>query len=100
MKINKIGTIKKLLEHFGMDYNNCSYYAWPQTFSSTTGPNKGIGGQTMTEFTVEVYTTYYETLYVCTNCFVYKKGSFEPNRHIKNWKPIPNNVIILEEKHE
>jgi len=32
-----------------------SYFAWPQTFSSTCGPFGGIGGQTLCTFTVEAF---------------------------------------------
>jgi hypothetical protein len=37
--------------------NNLSYYAWPQTFSSSAGPYKGniVGCNAFTTITVEAY---------------------------------------------
>ena len=31
------------------------YYAWPQVFGNTAGPNGGIGGDAMTTFTVNAF---------------------------------------------
>ena len=31
------------------------YYAWPQVFGTTAGPFGGIGGATMTTFTIEAF---------------------------------------------
>ena len=33
------------------------YYAWPQTYGSTAGPFSGMGGQAISTFTIEAFTT-------------------------------------------
>lgn len=40
-------------EQFLPDYMD--YYAYPEVFSSTAGPFRGIGGQAMTTFTIEAW---------------------------------------------
>lgn len=42
-------------EMLGVDIVYLEYYAWPHTFSSTAGPFGGIGGQSMSTFTLEAW---------------------------------------------
>jgi len=65
-----------------------SYYAWPQTFSNTAGPGGGMGGQTISEFTVEAYVCdgTGPTVYLCSGMFFFDDvEEFEPFKKIRRW---------------
>lgn len=81
-----------LLEKSGFDLFNLSYYAWPQMFGSTAGPHGGIGGQSMSEFTVEAWVQNNEgpTLFVCGRMFFFDTEKFEMFKQIRRWHPIPS----------
>lgn len=59
------------------------YYAFPQTFGSTSGPHGGIGGMSMSVFTVEawVHTGDYVgesfTIYECAGLIKFVKGEYK-----------------------
>jgi hypothetical protein len=44
-----------------------SYYAWPQIFSSTSGPFDGIGGQSISTFTIECWTDGKQAILYCND---------------------------------
>jgi len=46
---------KDVVELLGGNPEDLEYWAWPHVFGSTTGPFGGIGGQTLTTFTVEAW---------------------------------------------
>lgn len=60
-------TAKQAAARLGCDYYDLDYYAWPQTFGSTTGPFGGIGGQSMTTFTIEAWTNGDDAVLFCGN---------------------------------
>ena len=66
----------------GIDCYNFDYYAFPEIFSSTSGPHGGIGGAAMSKFTVEAYVHEdVATVYVCSGKFKFKKG-----KYIARWR--------------
>ena len=71
---------KSLFPNQRVGTNDFSYYAWPETFGSTCGPHHGIGGDMMTNFTVEAYhcEDYNTTIYICTDMYMAAKGGFRP----------------------
>lgn len=88
--------VKKMFELKNIEYIDIDYYAWPQTFSSTSGPRNSIGGCAMTTFTIEAYVCDGKgpTIYICNGMYFYEYERFNPFKHIKNWLLLP----ILEEK--
>lgn len=36
----------------GVEVNEVEWFSWPETFGSTAGPNRGAGGQMLTQFQV------------------------------------------------
>lgn len=52
------------IERLGPD-ENPEYWAWPETFGSTTGPFRGIGGSAMTTFTMEAWVGSEHVLVFC-----------------------------------
>lgn len=71
---------KKELLHLS---DSLEYYAFPQLFGSTTGPSGGIGGQSMSTFTVHawVYSGFYEvppfTIYECNGVVKVREGEYK-----------------------
>jgi len=83
--------VEKILSDRNLKPFDISYYAWPQVFSSTTGPRSGIGGQAMSAFTVEAYVcecgdgTY--AIYLCNGMYLVEQGKFTPlKRILGGWK--------------
>jgi hypothetical protein len=70
------------LNNRGIDPFDVDYYAWPETFGSTTGPHKGIGGATMTAFTIEAWVAPEGTLYYCSGKIKFVEGKFEPFNNV------------------
>lgn len=42
-------------EPVGIPAHHLQYAAWPQVFGSTAGPFKGVGGASMSTFTIEAW---------------------------------------------
>jgi hypothetical protein len=40
----------------GLRWQELAYCSWPEVFSSTAGPFKGVGGQAFTTFRMEAWT--------------------------------------------
>lgn len=82
--------VRKILSDRNLNPFDFSYYAWPQVFSSTTGPRSGIGGQAMSAFTVEAYVCECgdgtHTVYLCHGMYVVQQGKFTPFERIHGWK--------------
>ena len=54
--ISKIQAMDLLEEEFNCKLHNLMYYSFPQVFSTTAGPFKGmLAGQAMTTFTIEAW---------------------------------------------
>ena len=82
--------ILDILEKRGVKYFDIEYFAWPQTFGTTTGPCGGIGGCAMSSFTVEVWVCdgYGPTIYVCNGMYHLDDSEFEPFKRIDTWMRI------------
>ena len=58
--------------------NELDYYAWPETFGSTAGPNEGWGGCAMSTFTVHAFSYNDETaVLLCSKQFKFVE-KFKP----------------------
>ena len=57
---------------------NLEYYAWPQTFGSTSGPFRGIGGQAMSTFTIEAWADASTAFIFCNGRKVKIVDNFQP----------------------
>lgn len=84
--------ICQIIKDKNIEFFDYDYYAWPQTFSSTSGPRGGVGGQTMSTFTIEAYSFDSEkTIYVCAGMYHFAQERFEPMKYIKaHWARIPS----------
>lgn len=85
--------VRKILSDRNLNPFDFSYYAWPQVFSSTTGPRSGVGGQAMSAFTVEAYVCECadstHTVYLCHGMYVVQQGKFTPFERINGgWKKL------------
>lgn len=83
----------KILEIFKknkIEFYGINYYAWPQTFGSTSGPTQGIGGSAMSTFTVEAFVCdeVGPTIYLCCGMFHFEDEKFKPFKHIKHWSKL------------
>lgn len=74
--------VTNILERAGVKYMELDYYAFPETFGTTGGPNGG-GGNTISIFTVEAYVCDGEgpTVYVCNGKYRLKKEKFKMKWH-------------------
>ena len=65
--------------HHGINVRdgNIRYYAFPHTFGSTCGPRNGIGGQSLSTFTVEVFESDLGTIYLCAGIIKFKAYPME-----------------------
>jgi hypothetical protein len=74
---------KEKVEYLGLDY-----FAFPETFGSTAGPRKGIGGSAMSTFTVEAYVCdgIGPTVYVCTSEYKFTKGRYQASWNARAMK--------------
>ena len=63
------------------------YYAWPQQFSSTSGPLGGWGWCALSTFTVEAWVCDGSgpTVFICGNMYFFDNSRFTPFKRIKNW---------------
>ena len=84
---------KQAIEHLNridpngkINRNNISFYAWPQTFGSSSGPHKYVGGQMITPFTVFVFVDIFEfaMAFCCGKWKFIDRGQFKPMMNI-NW---------------
>jgi len=80
-----------ILDKRDVGYFNVNYYAWPQMFGSTAGPCHGIGGQSMSTFTVQAWVCddAGPTVYTCAGMYYFEDEPFKPFKTIKNWREIP-----------
>jgi hypothetical protein len=58
------------------------YYAWPQTFGSTSGPFGGIGGQAITTFTIEAFSDGRDAVLFCKGRKWKIVRGFSPNKAV------------------
>jgi len=74
-----------ILDKAGIKYADFDYYAFPETFASTSGPHGGIGGSALTTFTVEAYVCdgIGPTVYVCDGRHKLVKGQYKGR-----WNPL------------
>jgi len=72
-----------ILERAKVKYFGIDYYAFPETFASTTGPHGGIGGASISTFTVEAYVCdgVGPTVYVCDGKYRFTKGKYKSRWH-------------------
>ena len=72
--------LHKKFSQFSVDeyYYSIDYYAWPQVFGSTAGPFGGIGGATMTSFTIESWSMHNFAVLFCGNKVMKVTDKFEP----------------------
>lgn len=82
--------VLKILKQNKVEYLELNYYAWPQMFSSTTGPCGGMGGQVMSTFTIEAWVCDASgpTVFTCAGMYSFEDEKFWPLKHIKNWEKI------------
>ncbi len=68
-----------LLRKNNVRYFELDYYAFPQTFGSTSGPHGGMGGQAISTFTVEAYVCEGTgpTVYTCAGKLKFDPGKFD-----------------------
>jgi len=71
--------VLEMMEKKGIKYFDVDYYAFPETFGSTSGPCGGIGGCSMTTFTVEAYVFNGTgpTVYVCSGKYKFKDEKYK-----------------------
>lgn len=72
----------KLDERYGkpdlrFDVDSLRYFAWPEVYGSTAGPFGGIGGATMTVFTLEAWVTGRFAVIFCGNKIIDVVEDFE-----------------------
>jgi hypothetical protein len=63
---------KDFLNRHNIVWDDLEYYAYPQSFSSTSGPSKGPGGQAFTNFTIHAF---YDS--VTGNAVLYCAGHYQ-----------------------
>lgn len=61
---------------------NILYYAWPQSFSSTTGPFAGFGGPAFRVFIIEAYTDGRDAVLMCNDKYWKKVEQFDPREAV------------------
>ncbi len=74
--------VLSMFKRKGIKYSALDYYAFPETFGSTTGPS-GIGGCTMSTFTVEAYVCdgFGPTIYTCNGKYKFKNDQYKQSWH-------------------
>lgn len=72
--------IFKIFETEKVKLYGISYYAFPKAFNSTAGPRGGVGGCSVSTFTVEAYVGNNEgpTVYVCAGMYYFEDKPFKP----------------------
>lgn len=82
--------VLEILKRQQVRFCDLSYFAWPQTFSSTAGPRPGIGGQSISTFTVEAYVCDVAgpTVYHCAGMYAFSPDRFEMSKQVRNWKKL------------
>lgn len=70
--------VKEASEILDIPSEMLTYFAWPQTFGSTTGPFPGIGGQAMSTFTIEAYSDGRDAVLFCKGKFIRRINLFDP----------------------
>lgn len=60
-----------------------SYYAWPQTYGSTSGPFPGFGGQAMSTFTIEAYSDGRDAILFCKGKPFKRIQRFDPCKAVR-----------------
>lgn len=76
-----------ILKKRNVQYFEIYYYAYPQIFGSTSGPCGGIGGQAMSDFTVEAWVCddTGPTVFTCSGMYCFDDSKFEPFRKVRSW---------------
>ena len=82
--------VLEILKGNNVQYMDIAYYAWPETFGSTSGPCGGGGGCAMSTFTIEAWVCDDSgpTVFTCAGMYHFDNERFEPFKRIKNWKRI------------
>ncbi len=72
--------VLQILKEHNIQFLGINYYAWPELFSSTSGPRGGIGGQALTTFTMEAWVCDESgpTVYECAGVYRFEDKKFEP----------------------
>lgn len=83
--------VLNILKRHVIDPDSLSYYAWPELFSSTAGPQGGIGGQAMSTFTIEAWLCEPAgpTVFTCAGMFYVDHEPFVYGKRVKHWIRIP-----------
>ena len=80
-KINQ-NAVANSCEILDCDPSEIMYYAWPQTFSSTTGPFGGFGGQAISTFTIEAYSDGRDAILICNGKVWKRVQKFDPREAV------------------
>lgn len=82
--------VKEIFKQNSVRFISTNYYAWPQTFSSASGPHGGVSSQVYAEFTVEAWVgDGGGAVYVCEDCYVFDAHSdrrFQSMVRVLNWR--------------
>ena len=80
-----------ILKENNIQFTDIDYYAHPKTFGSTAGPRGGIGGCSMSTFTIESFVCDQTgpTIYVCAGMYHIDNSRWEPfKRIIGQWRKL------------
>lgn len=79
--------VRHILAARNVQFIDIDYYAWPQIFSSTSGPRGGWGGCAMSTFTVEAWVcdSSGPTIYTCCGMYSFDDSRFSTFKRIGNW---------------
>ena len=77
--------INKIFNNRKVQFMDIDYYAYPQTFGSTSGPCGGMGGNSISTFTVEAYVcdSVGPTIFVCCGMYMFDDSKFKPFKYAK-----------------
>ena len=79
---NQTDSRDEAARELGVPCSYLDYYAWPQTFTSTSGPFGLGGGQGIRSFTIEAYAYGKEAVIYCKQKRLKKVDNFEPMMRI------------------
>lgn len=65
-------------KELGVSRDDIEFYAWHQTFGSTSGPFGGIGGQAISSFTIEAYALGRDAILFCKGKRIRRVSDFKP----------------------
>lgn len=88
--------ILNLLREMNIKHHQVDYYAYPISFGDTAGPRGGVGGQAISDFTVECYVLNNSgpCVYLCNGMFIFKDEKFESFKTPKGiWKDLRKALV-------